>query len=370
MPDDREDEAVVEFARRGASAAPFPLACRGCRSAPTGRITARPRCCRWGIETGEARRCRRRAGQERQDCDRERQHGGAMQGQPTPSGRPRHPLPFRARLGDLGTPESAPRAIVGSGPAGFYAAEHLFADAERTVEVDMFDRLPTPFGLVRAGVAPDHPKIKTVIRVYEKTAASEGFPLLRQRRDRRRRDRRRARAALPRGRLCLRDRDRPPARDPGRGPAWVPCGHRVRQLVQRPPRLRRPRVRPLGQARRRDRQRQRRRRRRPDARPAAGRARRHRHRRPRDRGAGRLGIEEIVVLGRRGPAQAAFTNPEVRELGELTDADIVIDPGEMELDRGAASTSSPRTATPRTAATSRSSPPSPGAPPRASRSGW
>jgi ferredoxin--NADP+ reductase len=44
------------------------------------------------------------------------------------------------------------------------------------------------------------------------------------------------------------------------------------------------------------------------------------------------GVEEIVVLGRRGPAQAAFTNPEVRELGELTDADIVIDPAEMELD--------------------------------------
>jgi ferredoxin--NADP+ reductase len=44
------------------------------------------------------------------------------------------------------------------------------------------------------------------------------------------------------------------------------------------------------------------------------------------------GVEEIVVLGRRGPAQAAFTNPEVRELGELTDADIVIDPAEVELD--------------------------------------
>jgi ferredoxin--NADP+ reductase len=44
------------------------------------------------------------------------------------------------------------------------------------------------------------------------------------------------------------------------------------------------------------------------------------------------GIEEIVILGRRGPAQAAFTNPEVRELGELTDADIIIDPAEVELD--------------------------------------
>src|SRR5688572_28403638 len=46
---------------------------------------------------------------------------------------------------------------------------------EPVVEVDMFDRLPTPFGLVRAGVAPDHPKIKSVIRVYEKTAARDGF---------------------------------------------------------------------------------------------------------------------------------------------------------------------------------------------------
>ena len=44
------------------------------------------------------------------------------------------------------------------------------------------------------------------------------------------------------------------------------------------------------------------------------------------------GVKEILVLGRRGPAQAAFTNPEVRELGEMTQADIVIDPAEMELD--------------------------------------
>jgi ferredoxin/flavodoxin---NADP+ reductase len=56
-------------------------------------------------------------------------------------------------------------AIVGSGPAGFYAAEHLLRQEQAAVEVDIFDRLPTPFGLVRAGVAPDHPKIKSVIRV-------------------------------------------------------------------------------------------------------------------------------------------------------------------------------------------------------------
>jgi ferredoxin--NADP+ reductase len=73
------------------------------------------------------------------------------------------------------TPEETLRvAIVGAGPAGFYAAGHLLA-ADRAVEVDLFDRLPTPFGLVRAGVAPDHPKIKSVVRVYEKTAAKEGF---------------------------------------------------------------------------------------------------------------------------------------------------------------------------------------------------
>lgn len=65
-------------------------------------------------------------------------------------------------------------AIVGSGPAGFYSAEALFK-SELNIEVGMFDRLPTPFGLVRYGVAPDHHKIKNVIKVYEKTATRDGF---------------------------------------------------------------------------------------------------------------------------------------------------------------------------------------------------
>lgn len=65
-------------------------------------------------------------------------------------------------------------AIVGSGPSGFYAAEALFK-AEVSVNVDMFERLPVPFGLVRSGVAPDHPKIKNVTRIYEKIAKNEGF---------------------------------------------------------------------------------------------------------------------------------------------------------------------------------------------------
>ncbi len=69
-------------------------------------------------------------------------------------------------------------AIIGSGPAGFYAAEALLKRADALVDVDMFDRLPTPYGLVRGGVAPDHQKIKTVIRVFASTAARPTFRFL------------------------------------------------------------------------------------------------------------------------------------------------------------------------------------------------
>src|SRR3954471_1459132 len=65
-------------------------------------------------------------------------------------------------------------AVVGSGPAGFYAAGALLA-ADVPVEVDMIERLPTPWGLVRLGVAPDHPNIKSVSRAFEKIAAQPGF---------------------------------------------------------------------------------------------------------------------------------------------------------------------------------------------------
>jgi ferredoxin--NADP+ reductase len=66
-------------------------------------------------------------------------------------------------------------AIIGAGPSGFYAAAQLLAVEEPQFSVDLFDRLPTPYGLVRAGVAPDHPKIKSVTRAYDKTAAHERF---------------------------------------------------------------------------------------------------------------------------------------------------------------------------------------------------
>ncbi|MBL8728329.1 MAG: FAD-dependent oxidoreductase [Planctomycetes bacterium] len=65
-------------------------------------------------------------------------------------------------------------AVVGSGPSAFYTAEALFKAAPN-VQVDLFDRLPVPFGLVRGGVAPDHQKIKSVVKVYDKIAASPGF---------------------------------------------------------------------------------------------------------------------------------------------------------------------------------------------------
>jgi ferredoxin--NADP+ reductase len=70
-------------------------------------------------------------------------------------------------------------AIVGAGPAGYFAAQALqnLANEDRSFEIDMIERLPTPWGLVRSGVAPDHPKIKTVAKVFEKIASHETFRL-------------------------------------------------------------------------------------------------------------------------------------------------------------------------------------------------
>ena len=70
-------------------------------------------------------------------------------------------------------------AIVGAGPAGYFAAQALqnLSSDERSFSIDMIERLPTPWGLVRSGVAPDHPKIKTVAKVFEKIASHEEFRL-------------------------------------------------------------------------------------------------------------------------------------------------------------------------------------------------
>ena len=98
---------------------------------------------------------------------------------PDAADQPGSPPRLDPGMASIGTSENPLRvAIVGSGPAGFYAAGHLLkckSHPDLQVQVDVYDRLPTPWGLVRGGVAPDHPNIKAVSRVYEKTAAHPEF---------------------------------------------------------------------------------------------------------------------------------------------------------------------------------------------------
>ncbi len=70
-------------------------------------------------------------------------------------------------------------AIIGAGPAGYFAAQALQNSQSEDLRfsIDMIEKLPTPWGLVRSGVAPDHPKIKTVSKVFEKIATTESFQL-------------------------------------------------------------------------------------------------------------------------------------------------------------------------------------------------
>ena len=79
-------------------------------------------------------------------------------------------------MSSLGTADRPLRAaVVGSGPAGFFVAQHLLAKPDLVVSVDLYERLPTPFGLVRFGVAPDHEEIKRVTRQFDKVAANPAF---------------------------------------------------------------------------------------------------------------------------------------------------------------------------------------------------
>ncbi len=220
-------------------------------------------------------------------------------------------------------------AVVGAGPAGFYCTEQLLAQG---FEVDLLDLLPTPFGLVRAGVAPDHPKIKSVTRVYDKTASRPGFRFfggVRLGDDVSREellDRYHAVVyavgTADDNRLGIPGEDRPGSIPATRFVAWY-NGHPhacdeefdlavdravvvgngnvavdvARMLVLDPDEI--------------------------AVTDTADHA---------IEGFSGSGVREVVLLGRRGPAQAAFTNPELRELGELTRADIDVDPAELELD--------------------------------------
>ena len=222
-------------------------------------------------------------------------------------------------------------AVVGSGPAGFYAAGALL-EADVPVEVDLIERLPTPWGLVRLGVAPDHPKIKAVSRAFERIAALPGFRFFGNvavGRDLTHEDLTRLYDAVIYAVGAQTDRRMEiPGEDlPGSWPAtefvaWY-NGHPdfqhlvfdlsceravvigagnvaldvVRMLALSPEELQ-----PTDTT---------------DAAIEAILA---------------SGLKEIVLLARRGPAQAAFTTPELKELGELAGADVVVDPADLELD--------------------------------------
>ena len=207
------------------------------------------------------------------------------------------------------------------------ATGRMYASTKQIAEL-----LPTPFGLVRAGVAPGPSEDQVGHADVREDRAQGRLPLLRRRAGRRGHQARGAARALPRGALRGRHRVGQPARDPRRGPAGLVPGDTVRRLVQRAPARLRRRVRPVGDARGRGRQRQRGDRHRPDAGARPRRAGADRHADHALAGLAAAQVEEVVILGRRGPAQAAFTNPELRELGELTRAAPIIDPAELELD--------------------------------------
>ena len=222
-------------------------------------------------------------------------------------------------------------AVVGAGPAGFYAAGHLLA-AETPVEVDLIDRLPTPWGLVRTGVAPDHPKIKAVSKAFEKIAARDGFRFLGNvdiAKDISAEELAGLYDAVVYSVGAQTDRslgipgeDLPGSWAATEFVAWY-NGHpdyqdlsfdlsgeravvigngNVAVDVARMLALDRSELEPTDTT--------------DDAIEAILAA----------------GIAEILMLGRRGPVQGAFTPPEVQELGEMADADILVDPTELELD--------------------------------------
>lgn len=221
---------------------------------------------------------------------------------------------------------------MGSGPAGFFVAQHLLARADLVVTVDMFERLPTPFGLVRFGVAPDHEEIKRVTRQFEKTAAKPAFRFFGNvdyGRHLTLDDLRRyyhqicfTTGAQTDRRLGVPGEDLQGSHAATEFVAWY-NGHpeyRDRRFD-----LLAARVAVIGVGN------------------VAVDVARILCRTPEElattdiadyalealRGAQ---VREVVMVGRRGPVQAAFTNPELKELGELAGADVVVRGDEIALD--------------------------------------
>jgi ferredoxin--NADP+ reductase len=227
-------------------------------------------------------------------------------------------------------------AVVGSGPAAFYAAGALLASEDPPIEVDMIERLPTPWGLVRLGVAPDHPQLKTVSRAFEKIAARPGFRFLGNvevGRDVTHQEL----AELYDGvvyavgsqtdrRLGIPGEDLPGSWAATELVAWY-NGHPDYQQLEFD--LSHERVAVIG-----------------NGNVALDVARMlaltEEELAPTDttdaaiRAIVTSGIREIVVLGRRGPVQASWTSTELGELGDLAGADVVVDPAELELEAASA----------------------------------
>ena len=219
--------------------------------------------------------------------------------------------------------------VVGSGPAGFYAAGALLS-ADPPAEVDMIERLPTPWGLVRLGVAPDHPKLKSVSRAFERIAEQPGFRFLGNvelGRDVEHADLMHlydaviyAVGAQTDRRLGIPGEDLPGSWAATEFVAWY-NGHPDYQELAFD--LSVERVVVIG-----------------NGNVALDLARMlaltHEELAPTDATDASIAaiasapIREIVVVGRRGPAQAAFTTPELQEMGELAGADVVVDPADLE----------------------------------------
>ena len=222
-------------------------------------------------------------------------------------------------------------AVVGSGPAGFYAAGALL-DAEASVEVDMVERLPTPWGLVRLGVAPDHPKLKTVSRAFERIALKPGFRFFGNVEvgwDLSPGDLTRlydavlyAFGAQTDRRLEIPGEDLPGSWSATELVAWY-NGHPDFQELEFDLNVERAVVIGNGNV---------------ALDVARMLALTPEELAPTDttdpaiEAMGASSIREIVVVGRRGPAQASWTTQELKELGELAGADVAVDPAELSLD--------------------------------------
>jgi ferredoxin/flavodoxin---NADP+ reductase len=222
-------------------------------------------------------------------------------------------------------------AVVGSGPAGFYAAGALLA-ADISVEVDMIERLPTPWGLVRLGVAPDHPKLKTVSRAFERIALKPGFRFfgnVEVGRDLSHADLTQlydaviyAFGAQTDRRLGIPGEDLAGSWSATELVAWY-NGHPDFQHLEFDLDVERAVVIGNGNV---------------ALDVARMLALTPEELAPTDttdpaiEAIGASTIRDIVVVGRRGPAQASWTTQELKELGELAGADVVVDPAELELD--------------------------------------